>query len=812
MTQILENIVVKDANLFADDELKANGITFDDMNLKDFKPFDLKIYDANDKVNPKVTELSMYEPLRKGFQDCIDRAGVPLVCLDTHSLREELDEDLSLDAKAGPDLLITFKGDKYGEGSGSWGPTLFYCPGIVVEVKRNFKDDPNLSEDPSQEIQYSRAQVDLCDQINRYVSLAQFPSNPCRYIYSITVTGHKMRLWKWTATGVVVSESFLYKEKEEVLPLYKLFAAITSRSGLGLNWRTTEKDDKSPEVSMADAFRDRMEFTEYQWKQEHSEKLDFLIPKYASWRGVPPEKGWAKVMKTSFMWQIGVYESTKEHLPPIVYLVFKHPIWRAANIVSRGTKVYICIEKKFFEAMKIESVTDEDILKKTKTLKTSWPFLSRDAEATYFNDGKVKELYKESEFCLPRLFSSAEAEDRAQSRGKFMTVSEAERLKDGVARRACWHLFDGVGTELTNFTSTKELIDVLRQCLRTHNDLFTKANILHRDISLDNILIQVSPAKSGDTRRGMLIDLDYARTAKDLAQIYKISYNTTETQKLDGAPPSTGRKTPRPDLTGTVRYMAIALDNWPLHRDWHDYESFYWILIFCAVRHIKEVKIVWSYFYDGVLEISGVNNNARREALNAIFRDRGTTERLARKQCTAGKLDFILNAKLKFSEDYELERLVNKLTVMLRKLYMTLGAVSHLQSSIQQIREEFAQQLREFKNSKWPNFAYGNSYAVRDKEDLKGYAARLTDFVGKLKEYTDTNPSLKASLATLFVQIDLEITNVKFYAGQLEDFGYQAFSSLFQEYTGVSKSKPVPYDVGRDDEAVVIIKPKPKGN
>lgn len=143
---------------------------------------------------------------------------------------------------------------------------------------------------------------------------------------------------------------------------------------------------------------------------------------------------------------------------------------------------------------------------------------------------------------------------------------------------------------------------------------------------------------------------------------------------------------------------------------------------------------------------------------------------------------------------------------------MTLGAVSHLQSSIQQIREEFAQQLREFKNSKWPNFAYGNSYAVRDKEDLKGYAARLTDFVGKLKEYTDTNPSLKASLATLFVQIDLEITNVKFYAGQLEDFGYQAFSSLFQEYTGVSKSKPVPYDVGRDDEAVVIIKPKPKGN
>ncbi|KAJ4146997.1 hypothetical protein LMH87_001550 [Akanthomyces muscarius] len=61
-----------------------------------------------------------------------------------------------------------------------------------------------------------------------------------------------------------------------------------------------------------------------------------------------------------------------------------------------------------------------------------------------------------------------------------------------------------IGLPLFTFRNSAELLVVLRDAIQAHRDVLQKANILHRDVSGSNILINQS------TRRGMLINFDVA--------------------------------------------------------------------------------------------------------------------------------------------------------------------------------------------------------------------------------------------------------------------------------------------------------------
>ncbi|KAJ7120471.1 hypothetical protein C8R43DRAFT_82309 [Mycena crocata] len=123
----------------------------------------------------------------------------------------------------------------------------------------------------------------------------------------------------------------------------------------------------------------------------------------------------------------------------------------------------------------------------------------------------------------------------------------------------------------TLFRSRKELVSIFIDVVTAHRDLVA-AKILHRDISLNNIMLVPSaeiPSTASSTasslsdpvRQGLLIDMDYALV---------LGVDRTST--------SVGHR------TGTLPFMSVAVliygnSDWAEHEPKHDLESFLYVFI-----------------------------------------------------------------------------------------------------------------------------------------------------------------------------------------------------------------------------------------
>jgi hypothetical protein len=112
------------------------------------------------------------------------------------------------------------------------------------------------------------------------------------------------------------------------------------------------------------------------------------------------------------------------------------------------------------------------------------------------------------------------------------------------------------GRAIHKYRKKSELLGGLRDAIKAHRSLYLKGNILHRDISENNIII-TDPKKTG--AMGMLIDLDLAKEV------------------------GSGRSGAR-CRTGTMEFMAIEVLLGISHTYRHDLESFFYVLIWQCVR------------------------------------------------------------------------------------------------------------------------------------------------------------------------------------------------------------------------------------
>ena len=106
-------------------------------------------------------------------------------------------------------------------------------------------------------------------------------------------------------------------------------------------------------------------------------------------------------------------------------------------------------------------------------------------------------------------------------------------------------------------SAIEELLTALRDAIKAHRSLYLKGNILHRDISENNIIV-TNPKETGGFA-GMLIDLDLA--------------------KVLGSGPSGARH-----RTGTMEFMPIEVLLGIDHTYRHDLESFFYVLIWLCAR------------------------------------------------------------------------------------------------------------------------------------------------------------------------------------------------------------------------------------
>ena len=116
-------------------------------------------------------------------------------------------------------------------------------------------------------------------------------------------------------------------------------------------------------------------------------------------------------------------------------------------------------------------------------------------------------------------------------------------------------------SDLSVLSAIEELLTALRDAIKAHRSLYLKGNILHRDISENNIII-TNPKETGGFA-GMLIDLDLAKVL------------------------GSGRSGAR-HQTGTMEFMAIEVLQGIDHSYRHDLESFFYVLLWIVARRAWE--------------------------------------------------------------------------------------------------------------------------------------------------------------------------------------------------------------------------------
>ncbi|KAI0838871.1 serine/threonine-protein kinase Sgk2 [Hypoxylon sp. FL0890] len=113
------------------------------------------------------------------------------------------------------------------------------------------------------------------------------------------------------------------------------------------------------------------------------------------------------------------------------------------------------------------------------------------------------------------------------------------------------------GRVISEFKTAKELLESMRDAIKAHQSLYVTGNILHRDISSNNIII--TEPETADGFKGMLIDLDLA--------------------KVRDSGPSGARH-----QTGTMQFMAVEVLRTADHTYRHDLESFFYVLLWMCAR------------------------------------------------------------------------------------------------------------------------------------------------------------------------------------------------------------------------------------
>ncbi|KAF9470862.1 hypothetical protein BDN70DRAFT_769812, partial [Pholiota conissans] len=141
------------------------------------------------------------------------------------------------------------------------------------------------------------------------------------------------------------------------------------------------------------------------------------------------------------------------------------------------------------------------------------------------------------------------------------TISDWARWgkKKAMYRHSHYRLVLGVvGRDLASFRSTKELVTAIHDAVVAHKQVLEKGDIMHRDISVGNILIL-------DTGRGILIDFDLCKRLEDMKK--------------------EARATER---SGTWQFMSARLQNNPMVHPERadDLESFLHVLTWIALRYV----------------------------------------------------------------------------------------------------------------------------------------------------------------------------------------------------------------------------------
>ncbi|EPQ50482.1 hypothetical protein GLOTRDRAFT_133855 [Gloeophyllum trabeum ATCC 11539] len=471
-------------------------------------------------------ELQMYDPLKKAMNAmCSSLWGkrCPIRLDIVNNTKDAKDPGM-------PDLIINSKGK---------GKTCRWpCALAFVEVKPNEKQDPfyYVADNSSRDIPH-QYQTEVWNQFSHYATVS-FKRRPRCFLCGLGVFGGRARFFRWDRSAVLVSDYFDYNENPE--PLWQFLSGFGAKGYNGSGIDPTIQFQSLP-TGQAGLLRKKIKRArEKRLISEEAEKLDDDTLVALSSTIIAPSKSGDKVEQ---------------------YITIGPPLFTSVALLGRGTCTWLAVPVPGTVENPERSNEDHFVI-----IKDSWRDPSRRIE------GDIYGIIHGPEGHVPgvaRLRSDVDLVDLPDpNSGMHRTI--AEILNKHYEPRKCpprvHHrcILDSVGIPLSRFSSTRQALEAFYDVVLGHECMGQK-DILHRDISVNNIMISAYP----DTEmcKGFLIDMEYATVIGEAGSDGDLREITGTTQFLSAA---------------RVRQRGKEL---PVHETWNDLESLFWSLVYTFTHY-----------------------------------------------------------------------------------------------------------------------------------------------------------------------------------------------------------------------------------
>ncbi|TFK51610.1 hypothetical protein OE88DRAFT_1659736, partial [Heliocybe sulcata] len=363
--------------------------------------------------------------------------------------------------------------------------------------------------------------------------------------------------------------------------------------------------------------------------------------------------------------------------PTEVYLTMGPALFASRSLFGRGTRVWLAT---------LADGSSPDFV----VIKDTWRDANRVAEG---------EIYQSIEG-IPGVARLGRAVDLGRGDQSDVHTTIAKTLNQKfrkprfLERIHSRSIILSIGRPLDLFRSTRELTEAMRSALGGLSHM-AENKIMHRDISVNNIMISTDPAAKKDAK-GFVIDPELAAVP---GKTDDLSY-----------------------ITGTFQFLAIErLMGQPGdHEQYHDLESVYWVLLWVVLRHTKSQVVEWGRTKRGT------------DCVAAIFDEGG-----------AHKVAFLCTAEVVVPGNKPLTALLDRLQFLVSLRYMNKRLRSHAEKvplpkmTYEEVMEAFDDAL---KSEGWPS----DDPAIPFKLKTKGVKAERVEIVSSLKRSAQLSGSAKA--------------------------------------------------------------------
>ncbi|EGO61465.1 hypothetical protein NEUTE1DRAFT_128057 [Neurospora tetrasperma FGSC 2508] len=426
-----------------------------------------------------------------------------------------------LGSKAERKLDVGFVDDSKGGKDTQWNWSHVLVPG---ELKSNRSADIA-----------SNAWLDL-GKYAREVFAAQDTQNSRRFVLGFTICGSLMRLWEFDRLGAIASKQFDINNEGLQFVSTVLAFLWMSEEELGFDPSIIKEDDKQFVQIKRNGSTERLIINEVMLRAR-------CISGRATtcWKAHPEgDPQTPLVIKDS--WQYPERDEEGELLRDATDkgVVNVARYYHYETVQVRGTDDDV--RSNVRGGMDVSTAKNYRPEHSTPSTRTATASASRKGRSTSIA-GKKR--------------SSSQTDAALPSSKRSYTVSPtSDALPNRVHRRV---ILRDYGQPIYKASSRAALLAALKGCIDGHESLWRKAGLLHRDISINNLIINEDD--NNPSWPSFLIDLDLA--------VRK------ERESASGAK----------GMTGTRAFMAIGVLLGEQHSFMHDLESFFWVLFWICVHY-----------------------------------------------------------------------------------------------------------------------------------------------------------------------------------------------------------------------------------